>query len=65
MAALSSGGAWLVLLAVLGMLASAGCVALVLLTKVLASEREVRIRVQVIPWPRIEIDAKANVQSGH
>jgi len=43
MDALSSGWAWLVLLAVLGMLASAGCVTLVLLTKVLASEREVRI----------------------
>ena len=60
MAALSSGGVWLAVAGVVVMLAVSGCVALALLAKVLAApKRDVRVRVQVVPWPRIEIDVKA------
>lgn len=51
---------WLVIVLVLIALLWAGFVAIVLLAKALsAPEREIAIRIRMMPWPRIDIDAKA------
>ncbi|MEV5837991.1 hypothetical protein [Nocardia sp. NPDC052112] len=52
---------WLVVVLVLIALLWAGFVAIVLLAKVLsAPDREIAIRIRMMPWPRIDIDAKAS-----
>ncbi|MEA5365441.1 hypothetical protein VA596_38360 [Amycolatopsis sp., V23-08] len=33
-------------------------IVLALVHKILAAERDVRIRIRVVPWPRVEIDVK-------
>ncbi|MEV2222851.1 hypothetical protein AB0E01_23600 [Nocardia vinacea] len=51
---------WLVIVLVLIALLWAGFVAIVLLAKVLsAPEREIALRIRMMPWPRIDIDAEA------
>ncbi|WP_337823129.1 hypothetical protein [Amycolatopsis sp. A1MSW2902] len=63
MTALSSGVIWPTVTIVLFLvvpLAVSGCVAMVLLTKALASPKRqgsVRVLVRVVPWLRIEVEA--------
>ncbi|MFE9321771.1 hypothetical protein ACIHDR_03060 [Nocardia sp. NPDC052278] len=50
---------WLVVVLVLIALLCAGFVAIVLLAKVLsAPEREIAIRIRMMPWPRIVIEPR-------
>ncbi|MEU0507129.1 hypothetical protein [Nocardia sp. NPDC005998] len=60
MASLFGAAPWLVVMLIVMAFAWAGFVAIVLLAKVLsAPEREIAIRIRMMPWPRIDIEARA------
>ena len=66
MVALTSGNSWLFVSVVALTLRWIAWLALALLTKVLSSpEREVSVKIRVIPWPQIEIEARHRRRSGH
>ena len=50
-------GAWLFLVALI--LFWTACVVVVLVHKILAApEREIQVRIRVVPWPHVEIHAR-------
>jgi hypothetical protein len=50
-------GAWLMLVVLI--LGWTACVVLALVHKILAApERDIRVRISVVPWPRVEIETR-------
>lgn len=63
MASLFGAAPWPVVMLIVMAFAWAGFVAIVLLAKVLsAPEREIALRIRMMPWPGIDIEAKASRQ---